>query len=154
MKIDSSVGFSDILSLKVISIFEFKSTLVESGLGETEITSGGAVSSGPPGGIPSLAQCKESKIKKSEVNPIDFFDFMTHHGVRTFVLAPKSSSSDPVVVGMRSYAFDRSLDRNKHEFGVLRSGKRPTLLIENLLIKTIRQASMDRSNRILVEVHV
>jgi len=154
MKIDSSVGFSDILSLKVISILEFKSTLVESDLGETEITSGGAVSTGPPGGIPSLAQCKETKIKKIEVNPIDFFDFMTLHGVRTFVLTPESSSSDQAVVGMRSYAFDSSLGRNKHEFGVLRSGKRPTLLTENLLINRIQRASMDKSNRILVEVHV
>ncbi len=71
---DSSVGLLDILSLKVISIFEPKSIWVELGCGETETTSGGAVSAGPPGGIPSLAQCVENRIKRTETMPTDFFD--------------------------------------------------------------------------------
>ena len=76
MKIDSSVGLFDILSLKVISTFELKSIWVELGWGETESTSGGVVSTGPPGGIPSFAQYEENRIRKSEVKPIGFLNFI------------------------------------------------------------------------------
>jgi hypothetical protein len=94
MKIDSSVGLFDILSLKLISIFEFKSTRVEKGSGDTEITSGGVVSTGPPGGIPSLAQCKDDRIKKSEAKATDFFEFINFQVPESFSGTEKVPLSD------------------------------------------------------------
>jgi hypothetical protein len=55
------------------------------------------VSTGPPGGIPSFAQCKENRIRKSEAKPIGFLNFIQSEllpGTRSLLSPEEVALSD------------------------------------------------------------